>query len=190
MKIWRMLAALCMIGALVFSFAACGAAPTEPTTAPTDATADAAADATGETEPLVDPETFKEFITTWYADGSPASYKITVKKDATWNFINPNNETMVSGIVVVMEDNKAISLCDADGVQIFDVKLEEAGKLYVETYGDGLSDLLTSSYFLSKVTNSEGPYVPFSEEEQPLEAPIEEPTSVTEATDLEPEEVS
>lgn len=190
MKTWRMLAALCMIGALVFSFAACGAAPTEPTTEPTDATMDAATDATGETEPLVDPETFKDFITTWYADGSSASYKIIIKKDATWTFNDPNGEAMASGIVVVIEDNEAISLCDADGVQVFDIKLEEAGKLYVETYGDGLSDLLTSSYFLNKVTNSEGAYVPFTEEEHVMETPEEDTTPATESDLGEMEEVS
>lgn len=190
MKTWRMLAALCLIGALVFTFAACGAAPAEPTAEPTDATVDATADATEETEPLVDPETFKDFITTWYADGSSASYKIIVKKDATWTFTDANGEELVSGIVVVIEDNQAVSLCDPDGVQIFDAKLEEAGKVYVETYGDSLSELLTSSYFLNKVTNSEAAYVPFTEEENAAEIPAEESTSATEAPDLELEEVS
>lgn len=190
MKFWRMLAALCLIGALVFTFAACGAAPAEPTTEPTDATVDAAADATEETEPLVDPETFKDFITTWYADGSSASYKIIVKKDATWTFNDATGEAVMSGIVVVLEDNKNISLCDPDGVQVFDVKLEEAGKAYVETYGDSLSDLLTSSYFLSKVTNSDAAYVPFTEEENTMDVPVEEPTAATEASDVELEEVS
>ena len=190
MKTWRMLAALCMIGALVFSFAACGAAPTEPTTEPTEATAEATADATEETEPLVDPATFKDFITTWYADGSSASYKIVIKKDATWSFTNPQGESTMAGFVAVVEDNQAVSLCDPDGVQIFDMKMEEAGKAYVETYGDGLSDLLTSCHFLSKVTNSDAAYVPFTEEANTAEVPAEEPTSVTEAPDMESEEIS
>lgn len=188
MKIWRMLAALCMIGALVFCFAACGAAPAQPSTEPTDETVDATADATEETEPLVDPETFKDFIGTWYADGSSASYRLIIKKDATWSFTDAAETVLHTGSVVVNEDNKAISLCDADTVQIFDLNMEEAGKVYVETYLE--LDSLTSSYFLNKITNSEPAYSAVTEEESVVDIPVEEAPAVEEETSaVEEEEV-
>lgn len=174
MKIWRMLAALCMISALVFCFAACGAAPAQPSTEPTDETVDATTDATEETEPLVDPETFKDFIGTWYADGSSASYRIVIKKDATWSFQSPSEEALMSGTVFVNVNNKAITLYDPEGSQAFDIKLEEAGTLYAEVYTESVMEMLTTNYFLNEVTNSEPAYTPFNENDSVVDMPVEE----------------
>lgn len=179
MKIWRMLAALCMIGALVFCFAACGTAPVEPSTEPTE-TVDATTDATEETEPLVDPETFKDFIGTWYADGSSASYRIVIKKDASWSFQSAAEEILLSGTVFVNEDNKAVTLYDPEGSQAFDIKLEDAGTLYTEIYAESVMEMLTSSYFLNEVTNSEPAYTPFDENDSIVDIPVEEAPAVEE----------
>ena len=177
MKIWRILAALCMIGALVFCFAACGTAPAEPTIEPTEAT-----DATDETAPLVDPETFKDFIGTWYADGSSASYRIIIKQDATWSLLDSAEEALLVGTVDVTADNKAVSLYDFEGSQAFDLQLEDAGKLHVEVYADSMIDMLTSNTFLSEVTNSESPHTPFNEGDSVVDVPIAEaPASAEES---------
>ena len=175
MKIWRILVALCMIGVLVFCFAACGTAPAEATIEPTDAT-----DATDETEPLVDPDTFKDFIGTWYADGSSASYRIIIKKDATWTLLDSAEEALLVGTVDVTADNKAISLYDSEGSQAFDLQLEDAGKLHVEVYAESLIDMLTSNTFLSEVTNSESPHTPFNEGDSVVDVPAEETTPAAE----------
>ena len=155
MKLWRILAVLCMVVALVFTFAACGTAPAQtPTNEPT-AEATEGTEGTGdELEKIaVDPETFKAFIGTWYADGSSASYRITIKEDATWTFSDAKEETVLSGNLLVSEENVSINLYDPDGVQALDIKLEEEGKLYVEIYMENLMDTLSTNYFLNKITN-------------------------------------
>lgn len=181
MKIWRMLAVLCMIGALVFTFAACGTAPTEPSTEPSTEATDAT-DATGEESqvPLVDPETFKDFVGTWYADGSSASYRIIIKEDATWAFTDASEETLLSGGLMVNEDNVAVTLYDPDGVQSLDLKFEEAGKLYAEIYVESLMDSLNTNYFLNEITNSNSDFVPVDEGDTAVISPTED-VSVEEA---------
>lgn len=155
MKLWRILAVLCMVVALVFTFAACGTAPaqtptTEPTTEGTEGT-----EGTGDDleKPTAEPETFKVFIGTWYADGSSASYRIVIEEDATWAFTNAKEEIILSGNLIVAEENAAINLYDPDGVQALDIKLEEEGKLYVEIYMENMMDTLSTNYFLNKITN-------------------------------------
>lgn len=175
MKIWRMLAALCLIGALVLTFVACGTTP-EPSTEPTTGTADNATDATGDESqiPLVDPETFKDFVGTWYADGSSAGYRIIIKEDATWTFTDASEVTMFSGGLMVNEDNKSITLYDPDGVQSLDIKLDDAGKIYVDFYLESLMDTLNTNHFLNKITNNEANYTPFGEDDSAIVSPTED----------------
>lgn len=179
MKIWRMLAAICMISALVFTFAACGGngATETPTTEATDATTDATEDVLLESKPLVDPETFKSFIGTWYADGSSAGYRIIIQEDATWDFTDASQETIFGGSLYVNEDDTAITLYDPDGVQALDLKLEEAGKVYVEIYMESLMDSLSTNYFLNEITNDNADYAPLGDEDTSVVEPSEEHTS-------------
>ncbi len=152
MKLWRILAVLCVVVALVFTFAACGTAPAQtPTTEPTTEGTEGIGD--NLEKPTAEPETFKAFIGTWYADGSSASYRITIKEDATWAFTDAKEELILSGNLIVAEENAAVNLYDPDGVEALDIKLEEEGKLYVEIYMENMMDTLSTNYFLNKITN-------------------------------------
>ena len=153
MKNWRMLTAICMICALVLCFAACGAAPAQPTT---QATTEATEAPTAETEYEyeVDPATFKDFIGSWYADGSSASYRIIIGEDANWTLLNSAQEAAMSGHLNVAENNVMITLFDPEGIQVMELKLEEAGKVYVEIYAESLQEVLATNHFLNTITNS------------------------------------
>lgn len=154
MKIWRILTVICLISALVLCFAACGASNTEATTGAAVETIDATTEAAdAETEPLVDPATFKDFTGNWYANGSSASYTLIIYENATWTLINTNGDAVYSGNLSVTDNNKAITLYDPDSIQVMDLKLEEAGKLFVEVYAESLQEELTATHFLNTVTN-------------------------------------
>ena len=175
MKILRMLAAICMIGAMVFTFAACGG--TGATEAPTtEATEAPTTEATEEYVPTIPVATFKAFVGTWYADGSSANYRILINEDATWSFIDPSGDVLFGGSLYVNEENVSITLYDPDGIQCLDLKLEEAGKVYVEIYMESLMDSLSTNYFLNEITNNNADYAPI-EEDHSAEVPVEENVS-------------
>ena len=183
MKNWRMLIAICMICALVFCFAACGAAPAQPTTEATTVATEAPTAET-EYEYEVDPATFKDFIGTWYADGSSASYSIVINENALWTLLDPAKGTAMSGHLNVSEDNKLITLFDPDGIQVMDLKIEAAGKVYVEIYAESLQEVLATNHFLSTVTNDTPNSSDVPEEgDISSTAPVEESTPA----DIEPE---
>ena len=163
MKILRMLAAICMIGAMVFTFAACGG--TGATEAPTtEATEAPTTEATEEYVPTIPVATFKAFVGTWYADGSSANYRILINEDATWSFIDPSGDVLFGGSLYVNEENVSITLYDPDGIQCLDLKLEEAGKVYVEIYMESLMDSLSTNYFLNEITNNEAISTPIEDD--------------------------
>lgn len=177
MKNWRKLAALCMIGALVFAFAACTTTPdkgnTEPATEPsTEPTGDSTGLETG--APLVDPETYKDFVGTWYADGSSAGYRINITDKATWQFTDASQETIFSGGLMVNEDNQSITLYDPDGVQALDITMDEAGKIYVEVYVESLMDTLSTNYFLNEITNDNQDFVPVGDDDVEVIVPSDD----------------
>ena len=169
MKTLKMLAVICVIGALVFTFAACGNT-TEPTTEPTVETTEA----TEATEYTIPVETFQAFIGTWYADGSSAGNRIVVNENAAWEMRDADGTTQYSGNLVVTEKNVSATLYDPDGVQVMDIKIEQDGSLTAEFYVDVLTENLVTNKFLNVVTNNESHGEAVVEESSTSETPDEE----------------
>lgn len=154
MKNWRKLAALILAGIMAFAFAACAQDP-EPTEAKKPAETEAPTEEVEVETPslTVDPETFKEYIGTWYADGSSASYRIDIKEDATWTLTNPSAEIASSGTLRVNEDEEMLELYDPDGSLAITITTEEAGTIHVDIMLESLTDTLSTNTFLNKITN-------------------------------------
>lgn len=156
MKNWRKLAALILAGIMAFALVACGQEPEEEpkkTEKPTEST-DEAPEVDVEAPILtIDPETFKEYIGTWYADGSSASYRIIVKEEATWQLTDASEEVISSGTLRVNEDEEVLEMYDPDGSLAITMSLEEEGVLHVDIMLESLTDTLSTNTFLNKITN-------------------------------------
>ena len=156
MKNWRKLVALFLAGILVFAFAACAQETEEEpkeTEKPTEATEEAPETDIEAPVLTVDPETFKDYIGTWYADGSSASYRIVIKEDATWTLTDAAEEIICSGTLRVNDDEELLELYDPDGSLAVAISLEDAGVLHVDIMLESLTDTLSTNTFLNKITN-------------------------------------
>ena len=158
MKHWKKLAALALAGLMVFAFAACAQAKETATTQATEE-ADPVAPTGEGTQvneslvPTIDPETYKEYIGIWYADGSSASYRINVKDDGTWDVTNGAGDIVASGTLRVNEEEESLEMYDPDGSLALTVKLVAEGEIQVDVMLESLFDSMTTTTFLNKVTN-------------------------------------
>lgn len=156
MKNWRKLAALILAGIMAFALVACAQEPEEEpkeTEKPTETTEDAPEAEVTDPILTVDPETFKEYIGTWYADGSSASYRIIIKEDAVWQLTDASEEIISSGTLRVNEDEEVLEMYDPDGSLAITVALEDEGTLHVDIMLESLTDTLSTNTFLNKITN-------------------------------------
>lgn len=193
MKHWRQLAAIVMAGIMVFALAACNLASqetkaTEP--APTEKVEMPTGDNVQNIEstlPVIDPETYREFITTWYADGSSASYRLNIKDNGTWDLTDASAEVVASGTLRVNEEDQVLEMYDPDGSPAITATLEKEDTIYVEIMLDTLSDSITTNVFLNKITNdiSDVPPADLEVDESPaidegavVAPPVEEEPSV------------
>jgi len=154
MKNWKKLVALFLAGIMVFAFAACAQDP-EPTEAEKPTETEAPTEKPKVEAPIltIDPETFKDYIGTWYADGSSASYRIVIKEDATWALTDASEEIICSGTLRVNEEEEMLELYDPDGSLAVTTSIEEAGVLHVDIMLESLTDTLSTNTFLNKITN-------------------------------------
>lgn len=161
MKHWRKLAALCLVGIMVFALAACAATKEDDTKpADTQTSTETPSAPTGEgisvNENLVstiDPETYKEYIGTWYADGSSASYRINVTDQGTWNLSSANGEVVCSGSLRIDEEEEVLEMYDPDGSLAITVSIVADGTLHADIMIDSLIDSLSTNTFLNQITN-------------------------------------
>ena len=158
MKHWKKLAALALAGMMVFAFAACAQAKETATTEATEKAEPVAptGEGTQVTEslvPTIDPETYKEYIGTWYADGSSASYRINVKDDGTWDVLNGSGEVAASGTLRVNETDETLEMYDPDGSLAMTVQLVSSGEMHVDVMLESLFDSMTTTTFLNVITN-------------------------------------
>ena len=172
MKHWRQLAAIVLAGAMVFALAACGLTAKEtPATEPTP-TEDVQAP-TGEgtiiTEsmlPVIDPETYRPFIYTWYADGSSASYKLNIKDDGTWELVDSIGEVAASGSLRMNDEDGILEMYDPDGSLAISATLEKEDTILIELMLESLSDSLNTNIFLNVITNNTSDAPPADVEEE------------------------
>ena len=157
MNTWRKFAAIALAGIMAFALVACTTAPAaEPETEPTkDAVAptgegSAVVDALA---PTVDPETFKEYINTWYADGSSAGYRLLIKEAGTWELTDPAGEVAASGSLRFNDEDQMLEMYDPDGSVAITATIEEDGVIHCEIMLESLSDTLSTNYFYNKITN-------------------------------------
>jgi len=158
MKHWKKLAALALAGMMVFAFAACAEAKETETTKATEEAEPVAPTGEGTQAvesllPNIDPETYKEYIGTWYADGSSASYRINVKDDGTWDVTNAAGEVAASGTLRVNEEEETLEMYDPDGSLALTVHLVAEGELQVDIMLESLFDSMSTTTFLNKITN-------------------------------------
>jgi len=161
MKHWRKLAALCLVGIMIFALAACDTAkeddtkPTETQT-PTEKPSAPTGEGISVNENLIstiDPETYKEYIGTWYADGSSAGYRINVTDQGTWNMSDANGEVACSGSLRVNEEDEVLEMYDPDGSLAITVSIVSEGTLHADIMIESLTDSLNTNTFLNKITN-------------------------------------
>lgn len=161
MKNWRKLAALCLAGIMVFALVACTQEEenTPDKTEPQGTTDNTPSAPTGEGESVnngllvIDPETYKEFIGTWYADGSSASYRINVKDDSTWELTDAAGEVACSGSLRMNEEEELLEMYDPDGSLAITIAMEEDGVIHADIMVESLTDTLSTNYFYNKITN-------------------------------------
>lgn len=158
MKQWKKLAALALAGIMAFALAACVEAKETTATEATEKTDTVAPTGEGVTSidalrPDIDPETYREYIGTWYADGSSASYRINVKDDGTWEVLDGSGEIVASGALRVNDDEELLELYDPDGSLAITIAIEEEGVLHVDIMLESLADSLSTNTFLNKITN-------------------------------------
>lgn len=157
MKNWRKLAAIVLAGIMVFALAACTTAPEkEAETEPTKEVTPPTGEGTSVNESLVtivDPETYKEFIGTWYADGSSASYRLNVKDTGTWELVDAAGDIASSGSLRYNSEDEMLEMYDPDGSIAITAAIEEDGVIHCEIMMESLADTLSTNYFYNKITN-------------------------------------
>lgn len=185
MKHWRKLAALVMAGIMIFALAACTQdepapsetqAPTETDTAPEDVSTPTGEgdESTSALVSNVDPETFKEFIGTWYADGSSAGYRILIEEDGTWTMSDLDEEVACSGTLRMNEDDECLELYDPDGGLAISLTMQEEGTVHAEILLESLNDSLSTNVFINKITNNISDAPPSDSEDTSNSAPEED----------------
>lgn len=145
----KKLIALLMVLALAVSFAACTAQPAETEPVETEAT-----EPTEYVRETLDPASYKDFLGSWYADGSSAGYRINVKEGDLWECIDPNGEVVMSGILTLGDEANTIVLFDNEGNQALQLILEAANTAYADITSDALTETLETTVFHNEVTNN------------------------------------
>ena len=145
----KKLIALLMVLVLAVSFAACTTEPAETDPVETEPT-----EATEYTRETLDPASYKEFIGTWYADGSSAGYRIDIQEGDIWACVDPNKEVTMSGILTLGDEPGTIVLYDNEGGQALLLTLEEANKVYADIISDTLIETLETTVFYNEITNN------------------------------------
>ena len=160
MKQWKKLAALALAGIMVLAMTACAQTKETETKAPETTEKAEPVAPTGEgtsvNETLltnVDPETYKEYIGTWYADGSSASYRIIVKDDGIWELHNGNAEIVASGTLRMNEEEELLEMYDPDGSLALSMQIVANGEVQVDVMMESLFDSMSTTSFLNVITN-------------------------------------
>ena len=160
MKQWKKLAALALAGIMVLAMTACVQTKETETKAPETTEKAEPVAPTGEGTsvnetllPNVDPETYKEYIGTWYADGSSASYRIIVKDDGTWELHNGNSEIVASGTLRMNEEEELLEMYDPDGSLALSMQVIADGEVQVDVMMESLFDSMSTTSFLNVITN-------------------------------------
>lgn len=191
MKHWRQLAAIILAGIMVFALAACNLAPkaTEATPAPTEEVEAPTGEGVQNADslvPVVDPETYREFIYTWYADGSSASYKLNIKDDGTWEMLDAAKEVTASGTLRMNEEDQILEMYDPDGSLAISATLEKEDTMHVDIMMEALTDALNTNVFLNKITNDISDAPPTDMEAGDNHTALDEETTVAPPAEEEP----
>ena len=160
MTYMKKLLAIILAGLMVFAMAACAAEPTETEPTETEPRKESTAPTAEDTDTneymtnTVDPETYKEYIGIWYADGSSSSYRLNITDTSTWELTNVSNEVIISGSLQPNDENQVLELYDADSNHAISATIDAEGTLHIQIKLESLFDTLTVRSFHKEITNN------------------------------------